>query len=437
MPTQRVRESVEVLQDEYEKGNKTRLDNLVRAFEGIINKDPADDLSFHKIAGFHGAPFRGAGWGNSAWWGGYCHHGNVLFPTWHRAYLLRLEDALRSVPGCADVTLPYWDELSPASIAGGVPWCFLQPKWTLDDAAAPGGTRELDNPLRSYKFRVSVWDNVNDGSAATDYTKKRGYETVRYPFSGLVGPADLANTERINAELAAKGIDATNAMLNTNVVKWLGREIRPTPDGPPLPTNSAEKYRRCLLAPNYTVFSNTTSAMQWNEEHFDVTRWRPGAGQPAADAVVPLEAPHNDLHLAVGGFEIPGQGDVSESPGANGDMGENDTAAFDPIFYFHHCYVDKVFWDWQVLHNATDKLEIIKGYPGTNSVDAQGPTPGVAANSWLDMDSPLDPFEIRLGTDAMFKSRVSLFFIYYSFVASNIVLLRGPYLRSTEISSIV
>ena len=44
------------------------------------------------------------------YWGGYCNHGNVLFPTWHRAYLLRLEDALRSILGCADVTLPFWDE---------------------------------------------------------------------------------------------------------------------------------------------------------------------------------------------------------------------------------------------------------------------------------------------------------------------------------------
>lgn len=28
---------------------------------------------------------------------------------WHRAYLMQFEDALRSVPGCEDVTLPYWD----------------------------------------------------------------------------------------------------------------------------------------------------------------------------------------------------------------------------------------------------------------------------------------------------------------------------------------
>jgi tyrosinase len=42
---------------------------------------------------------------------------------------------------------------------------------------------------------------------------------------------------------------------------------------------------------------------------------------------------------------------------------------------------------------VTDKLEIIPEYPKTDSVDSQGPTPGTAANSWLTLASPLDPFK--------------------------------------------
>jgi tyrosinase len=90
---------------------------------------------------------------------------------------------------------------------------------------------------------------------------------------------------------------------------------------------------------------------------------------------------------------VPGQGDFSPITGANGDMGENDTAGLDPIFYFHHCFVDRVFWLWQKRHGCTDNLEVIAEYPGTNSVDNQGPTPGVAPNSWLNIDSPLNPFK--------------------------------------------
>lgn len=37
-------------------------------------------------------------------------------------------------------------------------------------------------------------------------------------------------------------------------------------------------------------------------------------------------------------------------------------------------------------------FKIIHGYPGTNSVDNQGPTPGVAGGTWLSLDSPLEPF---------------------------------------------
>jgi tyrosinase len=108
--------------------------------------------------------------------------------------------------------------------------------------------------------------------------------------------------------------------------------------------------------------------------------------------VTPLEAPHNDMHLAVGGFDVPGQPHFSPVAGANGDMGENDTAGLDPIFYFHHCFIDRQFWLWQVKQKSTEALEIIENYPGTNSVDSQGPTPGVAGGTWLTLDSPLQPF---------------------------------------------
>ena len=165
-------------------------------------------------------------------------------------------------------------------------------------------------------------------------------------------------------------------LLNQNIVSWLTSVT--VVNGKVIPTNVHAKYLTCLDAPNYTVFSNTTSAAEWNTNQ--------------TPTVVPLESPHNSIHLAVGGFDLPNVFDRSPIPGANGDMGENDTAGFDPIFFFHHCFVDRVFWLWQQRHGATDALEIIPQYPGTNSVDSQGPTPGTPANSWLTLDSPLDPF---------------------------------------------
>jgi tyrosinase len=90
---------------------------------------------------------------------------------------------------------------------------------------------------------------------------------------------------------------------------------------------------------------------------------------------------------------VPGQnGDFSPIVGANGDMGENDTAGLDPIFFFHHAHIDRLFWQWQKNWGHTDSLEIIAGYPGTNSSDNQGSTPGIPPNTWLDLDTPLNPF---------------------------------------------
>ncbi|MCW8137599.1 MAG: tyrosinase family protein [Planctomycetota bacterium] len=46
-----------------------------------------------------------------------------------------------------------------------------------------------------------------------------------------------------------------------------------------------------------------------------------------------MENPHNGLHVWVGG-----------------DMGAVRTAAYDPLFWFHHCNVDRLFWVWQQQH---------------------------------------------------------------------------------------
>jgi tyrosinase len=368
----RVRRSIQYLQDEFDKGNKKPLEDVMRAWKGIKELSPDDPRSFFVLGGYHGEPFRGAGWGNSSYWGGYCNHGNILFPTWHRVYLLKLEEALRSIPGCQDVTLPFWDETSEDSLNKGIPTALTQKDVVLDGQTIP-------NPLRSFVFPRGIVDHLSPFPDA-DYSKPKGYETVRYPLSGLVGPQDKAATDAHNAKFP--NFNTNVGLLNDNVRNWLNATV--IVDGNPIPGGHVkDKFTACLNAPNYTVFSNTTSAAQWFDDK----------GVP----VVPIESPHNSIHLAVGGFDLPKIFDASPIDGANGDMGENDTAGLDPIFFFHHCFIDRVFWLWQKKNGFTDKLEIIPQYPGTNSVDNQGPTPGTAANSWLTLDSPLDPFKLTEG----------------------------------------
>lgn len=213
----RTRRSLIDLQDDYDSGNKAALETLWRAWRGIQNLPPDDPNSYFTIAGYHGEPFRGAGWGSSAYWGGYCNHGNVLFPTWHRAYLMRLENALRSIPGCADVAMPFWDETSDESAANGIPWALTVQSVVLDGDTIP-------NPLRSFQLTKSIVDHLSPFPDA-DYSKPIGYETVRYPLSGLVGSKeDRAATEEHNAKYSdpIQNVD----ILNGNVIKWLTVDCR-------------------------------------------------------------------------------------------------------------------------------------------------------------------------------------------------------------------
>lgn len=381
----RIRPSIESLQTSYSNGDKKPLEDLMRAWKGMKELPANDPNSFFKLGGYHGEPFRGAGWGNNAYWGGYCNHGNVLFPTWHRVYLIKVEEALQSIEGCENVMLPYWDETSEDSIQNGIPWALTVENFELDGVSIP-------NPLRSFVFPIKITDNIQNDNP--NYTKPLGYETVRYPLSGLVGSeTDRQATAAHNAQYPDYNTNVE--LLNGNIKNWLGSSV--TVNGKPIPTNVAQKFKDCLKAPNYTVFSNTTSAQEWNNNLDD---------ESGSQRVTPLESPHNSIHLAVGGFDVPNEGDFSPISGANGDMGENDTAGLDPIFYFHHCNVDRMFWVWQKQNGFTDNFDIISEYPGTNTVDSQGPTPGFAPNSWLTLESPLAPF--TKNEDGIEKSYISL-----------------------------
>lgn len=74
------------------------LDQLRRAFQGIMDLPAGDPAGYFALAGQHWYPKPGE-----------CLHHEDRYHSWHRVFLHRFEDALRAVPGCADVTVPYWD----------------------------------------------------------------------------------------------------------------------------------------------------------------------------------------------------------------------------------------------------------------------------------------------------------------------------------------
>ncbi|PGG99025.1 LOW QUALITY PROTEIN: hypothetical protein AJ79_08724 [Helicocarpus griseus UAMH5409] len=138
------------------------------------------------------------------------------------------------------------------------------------------------NPLYSYELQRKIVDRLTPFPDA-DYSKPEGYETCRYPYSGLSGSQDEVAAEQHNefASILAKVDD----LLNGNVKDWLNMESFETTGG---------KVQWPTPAGKYNIFSNTTSAQRWNDDQFQPTKVRPHeSGEPSgpSNVTVALESP--------------------------------------------------------------------------------------------------------------------------------------------------
>ncbi|KAI3541931.1 hypothetical protein CABS01_15645 [Colletotrichum abscissum] len=186
------------------------------------------------------------------------------------------------------------------------------------------------NPLYSYKFQKG---------------------TARYPLAGVTGldEIDPASDARI---------------LNGNIAAWLSGKIQI--DGKASPTS----------------IPDTASRGEWLHDM---------KGSLKSKFHTSLEDPHNAVHLAIGGFYQDGEENAKTVEDAHGDMGENETANFDPIFFLHHAFIDYVFWTWQVKHRLT-KPGNLSVEPNITAATLSAGSPVLPPGSKLEMSSPLAPF---------------------------------------------
>jgi tyrosinase len=197
------------------------IDTLKAAFTGLMERDPSDANSYYALAGIHGLP--------QAW----CLHHEDRFNPWHRVYLRLFEDALRSVPGCEDVTIPYWDLATPLRDL------LQQP------------------PFASYTLPEDPGASATPPDPGTYFP----YTTERYP------PATIADNLRVFGVL-----DDIDTSLNQS-------------------------------------------------------RW--GAFNTSGYQDFSIQA-HDGGHGSIGPT-----------------MGNQDVASYDPVFWFFHCNVDRLWLKWQ------------------------------------------------------------------------------------------
>lgn len=165
------------------------LETLKQAFRGLIAREPDDPQSYFALAGLHWLP------GPEV----YCRHHENAYNPWHRAYLLRFEDALRSVEGCENVTLPYWDIRS-----NEVPAVLYQDPFEhyeiprklvpLDggDPYPAGSVTEHDPAsqiLDSIQDR-DIHEDIEAALASSHWEKFNGWSDIPFEHTGIIRAHD-------------------------------------------------------------------------------------------------------------------------------------------------------------------------------------------------------------------------------------------------------
>ncbi|MCJ1314037.1 hypothetical protein MMC25_007717 [Agyrium rufum] len=220
--------------------------------------------------------------------------------------------------------LPYWDWALPQKDTKqyGVP--AILDKREVQVVNPDGSAFSLDNPL--YRF-VNTLDN--EKIAMGD--KKMGEFAV--DFTAFPDFDRSIGTSRCSDPNSAAWVDGeqNNAKIQRVLKNPEWYKPKEPEDSQPLTGSIAHNLWR--------LFSKDYSATY---EHFASTKWQQVT--KATDSLS-LEYLHNNIHGWTGAGP--------EVDNLDGHMAHVPVAAFDPIFWLHHCNIDRIFAIWQFLN--TDK----------------------------------------------------------------------------------
>lgn len=125
------------------------------------------------------------------------------------------------------------------------------------------------------------------------------------------------------------------------------------------------------------------------ETPYDATPWNTSSNPSFRNRLegwIGGPALHNRVHVWVGGDMLPG------------------TSPNDPVFFLHHCFVDKLWGDWQAQHPTEGFLPMSGGPTGHNVADAMYPWPTKASDVLDHVDLCMydtDPPRVSLITPAL------------------------------------
>ncbi|KJK87485.1 hypothetical protein H633G_08670 [Metarhizium anisopliae BRIP 53284] len=318
---------------------------FIRALQKMQDKNPLEELlSYFQIAGIHGYPV--VPWDHSTQHGFYCTHGSITFPTWHRPYMLLYEQVLYNImdqeliPGITDTAvrqdwkkaaqqwrLPFWDWAIPQSDTNkfGVPGIVGREQ--LEILKLGGKDKEsVKNPL--YKYT----NKINGEEVSMNDPKMEPYQLDYDAYGGIynksIGPSRYGNPSLPDwVQGFVDNAKIEEAMENPEAPHWQkGVSI-------------AENVYRILTDvyfQSYETFSSTY--LTHDKKNLKPTEY------------LSLEMIHNNIHVWTGGWVEGPATKVTGVPVTAGHMADVPVASFDPIFWLHHCNVDRLLAIWQYLN---------------------------------------------------------------------------------------
>ncbi|KAF8316752.1 Di-copper centre-containing protein [Clavulina sp. PMI_390] len=330
------------------------------AMNDFCNMPITEKLSYWQIAGIHGQPI--VPWDEkteSQTAGvGYCFHNSLLFPTWHRPYMLLFEQRVyqlmlkRAEEFSADVRdewiaaanswrFPYWDwaEKKSRNIINPDVKIYDVPLIVKDDfvkievggGEGPSLFKDIPNPMATFRtpdgLRMGSPEYGKFGLQAVTSCNEKGYCATHYfnicTATSRHPPAyDVKNPESVKQwGDGVQNNDCVRDALFTH--DWYENKKLPEP-----------KYSDTLGEAVYQLFGENHFS---SYAAFATTRYTKEKNKPPAD-YLSLEDIHNNIHDWTGGK-------------TDGHMAHVPVAAFDPIFWLHHCNVDRLLAIWQELNS--------------------------------------------------------------------------------------
>ncbi|KAF2501891.1 Di-copper centre-containing protein [Lophium mytilinum] len=336
--------------------------------------DKNDDRSYLNIAGIHGYPLLPWPRNPKESGGYYCAHDRVTFATWHTPYMLLFEQRLHEemlalIPStfakkdqddmikAADTwRLPFWDwamkkpDWNPTNpddpvnkIPGSgpnVPFIITQkqiPVRTKTEIAVP-----IDNPMFQFAVPGSFGNyGVKDETAPW-------YEACRVTSRWPDLPAKL-NVKKWNTEVSLAQKSAYFEGQNQDYKK-ITKQLQGS-----VGNEHGKYYANTLPEAVYRLFRSVDAQGKpvMPYEKFSTGSFK--YGQRVVE-YPSLEAIHNNIHNFSGG---------------SGYLGDPSTAAYDPLFWLHHCNVDRLLAIWQDLFSPETHKWLDTGAGGRNGPEAK------------------------------------------------------------------